>query len=192
MKRFIILILGLVAFEFELNAQDKNISWGIGYVFFGEGDNPGFNFQNSLQFPLFNDLDLKVGIQIANAARTRDETVYDRLDRHNVFNFANYLNLAITPIKNRLFSLSLSAGGIWRYRSEIYTRSITWVRLADDSRIPIYGKDYRESFDVGYNVNITALIRISERLYTGGSGQFIGYNMGSGLYSINFVLNFRL
>lgn len=187
MKRFIILIFVLVASE--LNAQDKNLSWGIGYVFFGDGDYSGINFQNSLQFPLFNDLDLKVGIQIANAAETRDEF---HSHRHNVFNFANYLNLAITPIKNRLFSLSLSAGGIWRYRSEIITKSSTRRQHPDGSISYTSVNDYRESYDVGYNVDITALIRISERLHTGGSGQFVIYNTGSGLYSINFVLNYRL
>ncbi len=187
MKKSVIIILALYAFT--LNAQDRLFSVGIGYVLFGEGDYSGINYQNSFQFPILKDIDLKAGIQIANAAETRDEYYFDR---HNVFNFANYYNISITPVKTKLFSASISAGGIWRYRSEIVFNNSKTLYTSGGRPVRVIENDYNKSFDIGYNVDITALIRVSERLNTGACGQYIGYNRGSGLFSINLCFSYRL
>jgi hypothetical protein len=188
MRRSIVLCLFLFSTLF-LHSQEKFYSSGIGYVLFGDGDYSGINYYNSIQFPVLKSLDFKVGLYVANAAETNDEYYYNR---HNVFNLANSYNLAITPVKTNLFRLTVSAGGIWRYRTEIVFRSSKTVYTSDGSSSRTIENDYNKSYDVGYNVDITALVKITERLYTGGCGQFIGYNKGSGLYSINLCFNYKL
>ncbi len=188
MKKHIILIL-LILTTSLLKGQEKFINSGIGFVRFGDGDYSGINYYSNLQFPVLKSLDFKVGLQIANASETNDDYYYNR---HNVFNFANNYNLAITPIKTNLFRLTISAGGIWRYRTEIVFNNSKTVYTSSGSALRMIENDYNKSYDVGYNVDITALIKLAERLYTGVCGQFIGYNKGSGLYSINFSFNYRL
>lgn len=188
MKKILFLFL-VISHSVFIYAQEKSLTGGVGYVLFGEGDYSGISYFNTFQFQILNSLDLKIGIQIANASEAREEYYYDR---HNVFNFANNYNLAITPIKSNLFRLTISAGGIWRYRTEIVFNNSKTIYPSDGSSLQIIENDYNKSFDLGYNVDITALIKLTERFYTGVCGQFIGYNKGSGLYSLNICFNYRL
>ncbi|HAJ99952.1 MAG TPA: hypothetical protein DCM62_08000 [Bacteroidales bacterium] len=189
MKAILVIVLGLFLLTPKLKAQEVQITTGVGYLFFGDGDFPGINYFKSLQFPVLGPLDLKIGLQIAHAA----DTVIDILRwPYNVFNFGNSLNLVITPVKTNFFSLALSVGGNWRYRSEIITTGIFVTTLADGTTRERLTKDYICSYDFGYNVDITGLFRLTERIKIGVLGKFFGYTKGSSFYSINFALNYRL
>lgn len=169
--------------------QETFYGTGFGYVLFGEGDHSGVNYYSQLQFPVFEQIGLKTGIQVANAAEAGEDRFYDR---HNVFNLSNNLNIVITPIASETFRLSISAGGVWRYRAEIvYNRSQTVYTVSGKS-LNMVVNDYTKTYDVGYNADVTALFKTTDRIYTGVSGQFAGYNKGSGLYTINLCLNYRL
>jgi hypothetical protein len=184
-----IFFITLLFVALGVNAQDKSFSLGLGYVFFGDGDYSGINYINSFQFPIFESMDLKIGAQIANAAETDEEYYYHR---HNVFNFANNYNLVITPINFKIFSLSISTGAIWRYRTEIVFKSSKTVYTESGSPFRMIENEYNKSLDVGYNFDVTVLFRITEKVNVGLCGQFVGYNKGSGLYAVNLCLNYRL
>ncbi|HSV77128.1 MAG TPA: hypothetical protein VLH37_08890 [Bacteroidales bacterium] len=185
----IIIVISLFLFSPKLEAQEAHITTGVGYLFFGDGDFPGINYFKSLQFPVLGPLDLKIGMQIANAAET-DRAATWRL--YNVFNLANNLNLVITPVKTNFFSLALSVGGNWRYRSEIITTGIFITSDPDGNSRERLTKAYNSSYDFGYNVDISGLVRLTERIKIGFLGKFFSYNRGSGFNSINFAFNYRL
>jgi|GEM_PF-1828846 hypothetical protein len=185
----IIILISLLFMAPKLEAQEAQITTGVGYIFFGDGDFPGINYFKSLQFPILGPLDLKIGLQIANAAET------DRVATwllYNVFNMANNLNLVFTPVKTNFFSLALSVGGNWRYRSEIITKGIFITSDPDGTSRERLTKAYNSSYDFGYNVDITGLFRLTERIKIGVLGKFFSYNRGSSFNSINFAFNYRL
>jgi len=185
----IIIFISMLLMAPKLGAQEVHITTGVGYIFFGTGDFDGINYFKSVQFPVLGPLDLKLGLQIANAA----DTVIGILRwPYNVFNFGNSLNLVITPVKTNFFSLALSVGGNWRYRSEIITTGILITTFPDGTSRERLTKAYNSSFDIGYNVDLTGLFRLTERIKIGFLGKFFSYNRGSGFNSINFALNYRL
>lgn len=185
MKRLPIILICLLASVFtQAQDKDKFISSSIGYVSFGDGDYSGVNYINSLQLPISKAFDFKLGVQLANAAVT-DSAEYH--NRHNVFNFANNYNLVFSPVKTDHFILSISAGGVWRYRTEITTQS---VRMSATN--PSVEHNYTTSYDLGYCLDVSCLVKMTERLYLGLIGQHMAYNQGSGLFSLNIGASYKL